>query len=53
MKKKLADEAEMERQQPQKEQDGCKRSHLEQPQAEPHLTRPAVQESETDQVGHS
>ena len=55
MKRKLADEAEMERQrqQPLKEQDGCQRLHMEQLQAKQHLTQPAIQESETDQVGHS
>ena len=55
MKKKLADEAEMERQrqQPLKEQDGCRRPHMEELQAEHQPTQPAIQESETDQVGHS
>ena len=54
VKDKLAAGGE-ERQQQQvlKEQDGCKRLQREQPQADPHLTQPANQESETDQVGHS
>ena len=47
MKKKLANEAEMERQQHQvlKEQDGCRRLHMEHLQAEQHLTQPAIEES--------
>ena len=55
MKKKLADEAEMERQrqQPLKEQDECWRLHMEQPQAEHQSTQPAIQGDETDQAGHS
>ena len=55
MKEKLADEAEVERrlQKLLKEQDECKRLHREQLQAEQQLTQPAVEDCETDQVGHS
>ena len=55
MKKKLADEAEMERRRQEllNEQDGYWRLRMEQAQAEQRLTRPAIEESETDKVGHS
>ena len=55
MKKKLANEVEMERrwQELHKEQKGCWRLHMEQLKAEHHLPRPASQKSNTDQVGHS
>ena len=55
MKKKLADEAEVERQRQQllKGQDEWQRLHTERLQAEHQLPRPAAQESGTDQVGHS
>ena len=53
MKKKLADEAEMERRRQEllNEQDGYWRLRMEQAQAEQRLTRPAIEESETDKVG--
>ena len=35
------------------EQDGYWRLRMEQAQAEQRLTRPAIEESETDKVGHS
>ena len=55
MKKKLAEEAEMERRRQEllSEQDGYWRLRMEQAQAEQRLTGPAIEESETDKVGHS
>ena len=55
MTDKLAAEAEMKRrrQEPLKEQKGCWRLRMEQPQAQHRMTWPAIQESPNDQVGHS